>query len=82
MGSKVPGIEEVIGTVHAADWTFPPEDPGAMAAKLEQLLEMRADARASYAAQLQDRAYREFSPDAYMANLEELYAEALEAVGR
>jgi glycosyltransferase involved in cell wall biosynthesis len=82
LGSKVPGIEEVIGTVHAADWTFPPEDPGAMAAKLEQLFDMRADARTSYAAQLQDRAYREFSPDAYMANLEELYAEALEAVGR
>lgn len=81
LGSKVPGIEEVMGKRHAADWTFPPEDVGAMAAKLEQLLDMRADARASYAAQLQARAYSEFSPDTYMANLEGLYAETLDATG-
>jgi glycosyltransferase involved in cell wall biosynthesis len=53
-----------------------------MAAKLERLLDMPANARGSYAAQLQDRAYRKFSPDTYMANLEELYAETLEAAGR
>lgn len=82
LGSKVPGIEEVMGKEHASDWTFPPEDVGAMAAKLEQLVDMPADARASYAAELQDRAYREFSPDTYMANLEALYAEALEATGQ
>ena len=82
LGSRVPGIEEVMGKIHAADWTFPPEDVGAMAAKLERLFDMPADARASYAAQLQDRAYREFSPDTYMANLEDLYAETLEATGQ
>jgi glycosyltransferase involved in cell wall biosynthesis len=82
LGSKAPGIEEVMGKIHATDWTFPPEDVSAMAAKLERLLDMPTDARASYAAQLQDRAYREFSPDTYMANLEALYAETLEAAGQ
>jgi glycosyltransferase involved in cell wall biosynthesis len=82
LGSKVPGIEEVMGEIHAADWTFPPHDFSAMAAQVERLLDMQTDARASYAAQLQDRAYRQFSPETYMANLEGLYAETLQAAAR
>lgn len=77
IGTAVPGICEVMGTQHAADWTFPTKDPTALATLLSRFCTLSPQERWELGGQLQRRAYESFSPKTYLSQLDDLYASIL-----
>lgn len=77
IGSDIPGIHEVLGPVLGNEWTFPPTNVTAMAETMLRMIRLDDGERCEVAARSQERAYREFSPTAYMDNLDALYKEAI-----
>lgn len=74
--SDIPGNREVMGGLFD-DASFPLHDTGAMAARLARLIHMAPAERQALAAAGQERAYAEFSAQAYQDRLVELYRELL-----
>ncbi len=73
IGSRVPGIVEVVGDSHAARWTFSPTDPSDIASALIRFAGLSALEWETIANDQQERAYAEFSPTRYLSRLDELY---------
>jgi glycosyltransferase involved in cell wall biosynthesis len=73
VGSRVPGITEVLGQELAARWTFPATDARAIADTLLEAVALDEGERLELGRRGQARAYERFSPEAYMARLDELY---------
>lgn len=73
MGSRVPGIVEVVGDSHATRWTFSPTEPSDIASAIIRFTRLSADEWGTIASDQQERAYAEFSPARYLSRLDELY---------
>jgi len=80
VASRVGGNMEVLGE-HAQAWTAAPEDVAGLAQRLVALVRLSPEDWQGVSRRLQDRAYKSFSPDAYMNRLDGLYDEALRSVG-
>jgi glycosyltransferase involved in cell wall biosynthesis len=78
IGSDVPGIHEVMGSLATA-WTAPPHDTQAWTALLERTFALSVQQRSELARQAQNRAYALFSPTAYVANVNAMYRELFAA---
>lgn len=73
IGSRVPGIIEVVGDPHATRWTFSPSDPSEIASALIRFSELSTEEWEAIATRQQERAYANFSPTRYLSRLDELY---------
>ena len=74
IGSKVPGIEEVLGPL-AAEATCPATDVEKWVELLERYVTLPAGELRALGQRAQERAYAQFSPQAYVSNVERLYDE-------
>ncbi len=77
IGSRVPGIQEVLGPDLHRSWTAPPTSREAWMDLLQRAIELPETERRKLAEQAQERAYAQFSPSSYVARVESLYDELL-----
>lgn len=73
LGSRVPGIVEVVGDAHADHWTFSPAIPADIANTLIRFTQIGPEEWERIADHQQRRAYAEFSPSKYLSRLDNLY---------
>lgn len=80
LGSDVGGVSEVMGEL-GDQFLLQPDDESAWTRAMEQMVLMSKTERNAIGQRARQQVLDHFSPQAYIANLEALYAEALEEQG-